>query len=96
MLKEEYQVNEHTMLVYIHLKKRLNISNFLLTWKSFSSRISFFHLTKKAAQTYKWKWEKPSGSDCLKKEKTYMWSNINRNEILLLCSYLRSNPGTKI
>lgn len=35
-----------------------------LTWKSSSSRISFRHLIKKAAQTYRWKWENPSGSDC--------------------------------
>lgn len=36
----------------------------VLTWKSSSSRISFRHLIKKAAQTYRWKWENPSGSDC--------------------------------
>lgn len=35
-----------------------------LTWKSSSSRISFRHLIKKAAQTYRWKCENPSGSDC--------------------------------
>lgn len=36
---------------------------YLHTWKSLSSRISFLHRMRKAAQTYKWKCEKPSGSD---------------------------------
>lgn len=34
------------------------------TWKSPMERISLRHLMRKAAQTYRWKWEKPSDSAC--------------------------------
>lgn len=48
----------------ITLHPLLKVTTFWrFTWKSSSSKISFRHLIKNAAQTYKWKWEKPSGSD---------------------------------
>lgn len=39
-----------------------------ITWKSIMERISLRHSSRNAAQTYKWKCEKPSDSACGKQK----------------------------
>lgn len=80
-----------------------------VTWKSLSSRISFLHRTRKAAHTYRWKWEKPSGSAC--RERFHWFTSVSNSKtkfkdknlklgqsrrptlILMYCFYLDPNKS---
>lgn len=62
LLSYPHQINASSRTIMLH--PSLHVTAFRrFTWKSSSSKISFRHLIKNAAHTYKWKWENPSGSD---------------------------------